>query len=150
MSSVVIIAGVVTNILSVVGIVITNKYITEVDRFHYMVFLSFLHFLFTSIGTRVLLAMGVFSYKPAPLSGILPVAAGSLLSVGFMNLNLSYNSVGFYQVCNLSFHQIPDQKYIHLNIFLLYACFVYSCPSWRVFRSLCSSNMWLTSSQFLS
>ncbi len=98
MSSVVIIAGVVTNILSVVGIVITNKYITEVDRFHYMVFLSFLHFLFTSIGTRVLLAMGVFSYKPAPLSGILPVAAGSLLSVGFMNLNLSYNSVGFYQV----------------------------------------------------
>lgn len=98
MSSVIIIAGVVTNILSVVGIVITNKYITEVDRFHYMVFLSFLHFLFTSIGTRVLLAMGVFSYKPAPLSGILPVAAGSLLSVGFMNLNLSYNSVGFYQV----------------------------------------------------
>jgi len=101
MDSVVVIAGVVTNILSVVGIVITNKYITEVDQFHYMVFLSFLHFLFTTVGTRVLLYCGVFSYKPAPFSGILPVAAGSLLSVGFMNLNLSHNSVGFYQVCKI-------------------------------------------------
>ena len=98
MTSVVVIAGVVTNILSVVGIVITNKYITEVDGFHFMVFLSFLHFLFTTIGTRVMLMMGIFTYQPAPLSGILPVAAGSLLSVAFMNLNLSYNSVGFYQV----------------------------------------------------
>jgi len=98
MTSVVVIAGVITNILSVVGIVITNKYITEVDGFHFMVFLSFLHFLFTTIGTRVMLMMGLFSYQPAPLTGILPVAAGSLLSVAFMNLNLSYNSVGFYQV----------------------------------------------------
>jgi cytochrome c oxidase assembly protein Cox11 len=40
----------------------------------------------------------LFTYQAAPLSGILPVAAGSLLSVAFMNLNLSYNSVGFYQV----------------------------------------------------
>ena len=46
-----VIAGVVTNILSVVCIVITNKYITEVDGFHFMVFLSFLHVLFTTIGT---------------------------------------------------------------------------------------------------
>lgn len=97
-TSAVVIAGVVVNILSVVGIVITNKYITEVDGFHFMVFLSFLHFAFTTIGTRVLLMMNVFTYQPAPLSGILPVAAGSLLSVAFMNLNLSYNSVGFYQV----------------------------------------------------
>ena len=94
----VVIAGIVTNILSVVGIVITNKYITEVDGFHFMVFLSFLHFAFTCLGTRVMLMFNVFSYKPAPVSGIIPVAAGSLMSVAFMNLNLSYNSVGFYQV----------------------------------------------------
>jgi hypothetical protein len=94
----VVIVGIVVNILSVVGVVITNKYITEVDGFHFMVFLSFLHFAFTTIGTRVMLMMGLFTYQAAPLSGILPVAAGSLLSVAFMNLNLSYNSVGFYQV----------------------------------------------------
>ena len=63
-----------------------------------MVFLSFLHFAFTMCGTKVLLLLNVFTYTPAPLSAVLPVAVGSLLSVAFMNLNLSYNSVGFYQV----------------------------------------------------
>ena len=42
--------GIVGNILSVVGIVILNKYITEVDGFNFMVFLSFLHFAFTFVG----------------------------------------------------------------------------------------------------
>jgi hypothetical protein len=98
MSSLTVILAVWANVLSVVGIVICNKYITEVDGYNFMVFLSFLHFLFTTFGTRVLLSMGFFSYTPAPLSGVLPVALGSLLSVAFMNLNLSTNSVGFYQV----------------------------------------------------
>ena len=92
----------VGNVLCVVGIVICNKYITEQDGFNFMVFLSFLHFVFTMVGTRVLLMMNVFSYKPAQLSGVLPVAIGSLLSVAFMNLNLSYNSVGFYQLSKLA------------------------------------------------
>jgi len=39
-----------------------------------MVFLSFLHFLFTAVGTRTLLALNMFTYSGAPLSGILPVA----------------------------------------------------------------------------
>jgi solute carrier family 35 protein E3 len=97
----VVIVGVVVNILSVVGIVITNKYITEVDGYNFMVFLSFLHFSFTCLGTRVMLLGNFFSHNHAPLSGILPVAAGSLLSVAFMNLNLANNSVGFYQLSKL-------------------------------------------------
>ena len=101
-SNLLIIVGVVSNILSVVGIVITNKYITEIDGFNFMVFLSFLHFAFTTLGTRVMLGAGVFTYSPAPLSGIMPVALGSLMSVAFMNLNLSHNSVGFYQVILLA------------------------------------------------
>jgi hypothetical protein len=100
MASAVVIIGVVTNILSVVGIVICNKYITEVDGYNFMVFLSFLHFAFTMVGTRIMLQLNFFSFTPAPMSGILPVAIGSLLSVAFMNLNLSNNSVGFYQVLN--------------------------------------------------
>lgn len=96
-----VIIGVITNIVSVVGIVICNKYITEVDGYNFMVFLSFLHFAFTCFGTRVLLLGNFFTHNVAPLSGILPVAAGSLLSVAFMNLNLSHNSVGFYQLSKL-------------------------------------------------
>jgi len=47
--------GIAANIVCVVGVVIANKYITEVDGFNYVVFLSFLHFSVTSIGTRILL-----------------------------------------------------------------------------------------------
>lgn len=73
-NSLVIVVGVVMNILCVVGIVIWNKYITDVDGFDFMVFLSFLHFLFTSIMMRVLLCLGVFTYAPAPMSSVVPVA----------------------------------------------------------------------------
>jgi hypothetical protein len=67
--------GILANILSVVGIVICNKYITEIDGYNFMVFLSFLHFLFTMIGTRVLLCCKVFTYNPAPLSGLIFVVS---------------------------------------------------------------------------
>lgn len=93
-----IVVGIVSNILSVVGVVICNKYIIEVDHFNFSVFLSFLHFAFTAMGTRVLLAGDYFKKNEAPMSGILPVAIGSLMSVAFMNMNLAFNSVGFYQV----------------------------------------------------
>jgi len=97
-----VVLGVVGNILSVVGVVITNKYITEVDGYNFMIFLSFLHFVATTIGTRLLLSVGVFQYKEASFAGVLPVSLGSLLSVAFMNLNLSHNSVGFYQLSKLA------------------------------------------------
>eukprot|EP00606_Chrysophyceae_sp_TOSAG23-5_P000656 GSChrysophyteH2.ASY1.ANO1.803.1 assembled CDS len=107
--------GIVGNILSVVGVVICNKYITEVDGFKYMVFLSFLHFACTAIGTRLLLGLGVFTYKPAALNKVLWVALGSLLSVAFMNLNLSHNSVGFYQLSKLAC--IPVTLMIQLAVY---------------------------------
>lgn len=100
--SLTVVLGVVGNILSVVGVVITNKYITEVDGYNFMIFLSFLHFVATTIGTRLLLSVGVFQYKEASFAGVLPVSLGSLLSVAFMNLNLSHNSVGFYQLSKLA------------------------------------------------
>jgi hypothetical protein len=100
-ASLVVLVGIVGNILSVVGIVIVNKYITEVDGYNFMVFLSFLHFSFTLFGVYIMLGLKMFKATTAPLSSILPVAIGSLLSVAFMNLNLSNNSVGFYQVCDV-------------------------------------------------
>lgn len=119
-SNMVIITGVIGNVLSVVGIVICNKYITEVDGYNFMVFLSFLHFAFTMIGTRVMLFLGMFQFKAAPMSGILPVAIGSLLSVAFMNLNLSNNSVGFYQLSKLAC--------IPFTLFVQYVAYSQSVP----------------------
>ena len=106
-NNLIVVVGVVSNILSVVGVVICNKYIIEVDHFNYSVFLSFLHFAFTALGTRVMLFSGYFTQNSAPLSGILPVAVGSLMSVAFMNMNLAYNSVGFYQVNNNASQTAP-------------------------------------------
>ena len=53
------------------------------------------------MGTRVLLNLNQFVYKDADARNVFPVAVGSLLSVAFMNLNLTYNSVGFYQLSKL-------------------------------------------------
>ena len=108
-------AGIIGNILSVVGVVICNKYITEIDGFKYMIFLSFLHFTVTAIGTRILLYIGVYTYKPVVSINYLPVlwvSLGSLLSVAFMNLNLSHNNVGFYQLSKLAC--IPTTLFIQL------------------------------------
>lgn len=68
------IAGMVGNVASVVGVVIMNKYIVSVDNFNYMVFLSFMHLVFTYLGCAVLLKLGVFTYKPATVKQVLPLA----------------------------------------------------------------------------
>lgn len=145
-NALIIVVGVVSNILSVVGVVICNKYITEVDGFHFVVFLSFLHFSFTTVFTRIMLAVNIFSYQSAPLDGILPVAAGSLLSVAFMNLNLQHNSVGFYQVGMIACMPISYSCCSHLCNSSVFVSSTYSSPNWHAFHSSCSCSMWLTSS----
>ncbi len=93
--------AIVWNVISVVGIVVLNKYLSENDGMKQVVLLSFFHFLFTTIGVRILLRMGFFEYKDANMSKVMPVALGSLGSVAFMNLNLKSNSIGFYQLSKL-------------------------------------------------
>ncbi len=147
--SFVVIVGIVANILSVVGIVICNKYIIEVDGYNFSVFLSFLHFAFTALGTRVMLQMNYFTQNTAPLSGILPVAIGSLLSVAFMNLNLAYNSVGFYQVklVQSCIYLLLDVYYIQWCFFIVVKTGLHSiyvvctiCGIQSVCESYCSTN----------
>ena len=50
-------AQIVGNLGCVVGVVIMNKYIQQFHGFNFLIFLSFLHFVFTALGMRVLLAM---------------------------------------------------------------------------------------------
>jgi len=89
------------NVFTTVAIVLTNKYLVSVAGFPFMVTLSGIHFVFTSMGCHVLLRLGFFDRKDAPLMGVIPVAMGSCFSVGFMNLNLTKDTVGFYQVTKL-------------------------------------------------
>jgi hypothetical protein len=68
------IAGMVGNVVSVVGVVIMNKYIVSIDKFNYMIFLSFMHLVFTYLGCSLMLKAQIFTYKPATVKQVLPVA----------------------------------------------------------------------------
>lgn len=70
----VIVLAVVANVLCVVGVVLTNKYIVDTDGYNFMIFLSFLHFSFTALGTRVMLGFDVFTHAKVSISAVLPVA----------------------------------------------------------------------------
>jgi solute carrier family 35 protein E3 len=111
----VVVGGIIMNITSVVGVVIMNKIIVTYDGFPYMVTLSFFHFVFTFLATRIMRMMGYLKYKDLDYSGVLPVAITSLLSVMFSNLNLSFNSVGFYQITKLMC--IPVTLFIQSTFF---------------------------------
>lgn len=67
------VVGVVGNIVSVVGVVLTNKYVIS-GGFRFTMFLGFTHFLVTWMGCFTLLQLGVFTYRPVPFWKVLPVA----------------------------------------------------------------------------
>jgi len=93
--------GIVGNILSSVGIVITNKYVTKGDGYEFMIFLSAMHFAFTALCLQVGVTFGVIAYKECSYREVAPIALFNMLSVAFMNLTLEKNSIGTYQLSKL-------------------------------------------------
>jgi hypothetical protein len=69
------------NILSVVGVVLCNKYIIT-HGFTYTMVLSASHFAFTSLGCHLMLRMGVFTNKKCAWKHVLPVALVSAVASG--------------------------------------------------------------------
>jgi len=67
------------NILSVVGVVLCNKYIIT-QGFSYTMLLGACHFAFTWLGCHAMLRLGYFKYKPAALKNLLPVSIVRLRS----------------------------------------------------------------------
>src|SRR5690606_19850413 len=66
--------GIVLNVVTVVGVIIVNKSLSANDGYNFMVFLSFVHFVFTAIGTRVMLYLNMFQYKDVNTMDMMPVA----------------------------------------------------------------------------
>ena len=92
----------VGNVISSVALVLLNKRVFA-GGFSYPMTLSCFHFAFTIVFYQLLAAFNVFS-KPAidmPQKEKFKVAFAGFASIGFMNLSLSTNSVGFYQVRTL-------------------------------------------------
>ena len=89
----------VGNVVTSVALVLLNKRVFS-GGFIYPMTLSCFHFAFTIVFYQ-LLAMANFFQKPAidmPQWEKFKMAFAGFASIGFMNLSLTYNSVGFYQV----------------------------------------------------
>ena len=87
-----------------VSLVLVNKTVFS-GGFAYPMTLSFFHFVFTVIWYQCLAVAGAYT-KPPP-DAMSPfekfkVAAAVFSSIGFMNLSLNANSVGFYQITKLT------------------------------------------------
>lgn len=93
--------GVTINVISVVGIIVLNKRIQIHHGYPFVVFLSATHFTVTSIALRIMLRLRIFDFKPIPLKLVLLKGALDSASTTFMNINLSHNSVGTYQISKL-------------------------------------------------
>lgn len=93
----------VGNVASSVALVLVNKKVFA-GGFAFPMTLSFFHFVFT-VGWYQLLAMcGAYSPPSTPIPFVekFKVALAGFCSIGFMNLSLNHNSVGFYQVTKLT------------------------------------------------
>jgi solute carrier family 35 protein E3 len=95
-------AAIGSNIVSSVALVLVNKRTVAKDGFSFVVVLTGLHFYMCFICCLLLLAFGMLQYKMVrSYTNLLRISAASLASIIFMNLNLSHNSIGFYQVSKL-------------------------------------------------
>jgi len=96
-----VVLGIIGSIVSSVGIVIANKYLVAALSFNYVIILSAIHFFATALGMWVLRTVSFFEHKKADMMEVIKASIATAASVGFMNLNLTYNSVGFYQMTKL-------------------------------------------------
>jgi len=90
------------NIISSVLVILSNKRAVAKDGFDFMLVLTGLQFYVAFFFSFVLLAMGVLQYKVVKsYTSLLRITVASLASIVFMNMNLKFNSVGFYQISKL-------------------------------------------------
>jgi len=91
------------NVLSSVAIVLVNKKVFAAG-FHFPFTLSFFHFCFTVVFYKLLWSCSFFSLptNDLPTFEKFKVALAGVASIGFMNVSLALNSVGFYQITKLT------------------------------------------------
>jgi len=83
-----------TNLSSVVMIVVANKMVLFTHKFSFAVTLTCLHALFTAVGMTTLAAAGVFEHKHVPWTRTAPIAAVYVGFVVLNNLSIQLNPLG--------------------------------------------------------
>lgn len=91
-----------TNLSSVVMIVVANKMVLFTHKFSFVVTLTLLHSLFTAVGMTAMAAAGLFQVKKMPVKSSMSVAAVYVGFIIFNNLSIQLNPLGFYQMSKLA------------------------------------------------
>ncbi|KAI8804749.1 triose-phosphate transporter family-domain-containing protein [Cladochytrium replicatum] len=89
------------NIVSSVGIVISNKWVIETHNFRFGTLLTFFHFVMTSVGLELCARFGLYQRKRIPWSQVVALSASFCGFVVLTNLSLQYNSIAFYQMAKV-------------------------------------------------
>ena len=90
------------SVSSSVSIVIVNKYLISSLGYRYVTFLTSIHLLVTAVFLRLAARAGWLEPKAIERRALLQFSVVNGVSIGFLNLSLGYNSVGFYQMTKLA------------------------------------------------
>lgn len=90
------------SVVSSVSIVIVNKYLISNLGYPYVTFLTALHMIVTVGALRFAAKIGWVEPKSVDQGALLRFSVLNGVSVGFLNLSLGFNSVGFYQMTKLA------------------------------------------------
>lgn len=91
----------ILSICSSVGIILVNKVIMSTYGFNFVFSLTSMHFFAQAVVLESMVVLGVLRPNRLPFLDNLLTAMCGVASIGFMNFNLRYNSVGFYQMTKL-------------------------------------------------
>eukprot|EP01025_Chloroclados_australasicus_P007289 TRINITY_DN1232_c0_g4_i2.p3 TRINITY_DN1232_c0_g4~~TRINITY_DN1232_c0_g4_i2.p3 ORF type:complete len:338 (-),score=45.45 TRINITY_DN1232_c0_g4_i2:1107-2120(-) len=89
------------NVFAVSGVVFANKMVFKVFDWNFAYALTWLHALTTLIGMHIFKNLKFFEPKTLPRQRLIVLAALYVGYIVFGNLNLNYNTVGFYQISKL-------------------------------------------------
>jgi solute carrier family 35 protein E3 len=93
---------IVANILTAVGLILTNKVIMSPPfNFVYVFTLTSIHFFVTALTMEIMALAQFFSRSRLSWTSSALMSVACALSVGLMNLSLTFNNLGFYQLCKL-------------------------------------------------
>lgn len=103
------------SIVSSVGIILVNKTLMRTYGFTYVLTLTAFHFTAQAILMELLAAVGIIRSHRLPFQENVSTALAGVSSIVFMNFNLQFNSVGFYQMTKLLC--IPLMVYIETVLY---------------------------------
>mmetsp|Transcript_3966 Transcript_3966/g.4483 ORF Transcript_3966/g.4483 Transcript_3966/m.4483 type:complete len:315 (+) Transcript_3966:224-1168(+) len=90
------------SVASSVSIVVCNKFLITNLGFHFATTLTCGHLGVTSLFLHIARTFKWFEYKSLELKPLLIFSVLNGMSIGFLNLSLGFNSVGFYQMTKLA------------------------------------------------